>query len=125
MRLFNKAPDGGKGSGVMGFFLVEIKSLFSIVLLRFSKGSREEYHSHAFNAVTIWLWGHVHEHHLYSYPLTWKGGQLKYTPRSCFHKVEAITDTWALCFRGPWKDIWHESRAGNLVMLTHGRHEVV
>lgn len=39
MKLFSKSHDGGKDSGVTGYWLIESKSLFSIVLLRFSEGS--------------------------------------------------------------------------------------
>jgi hypothetical protein len=128
VRLLNKAPDGGKNSGVTGFFLVEMKSLFSIVLLRFNKGSREAFHEHAFNAVTIWLKGRVIEHELHntvrSFPREFKGGQIKFTRRNCFHKIEALEPTWALSFRGPWVDRWREKRGDKLVTLTHGRKVV-
>lgn len=59
MRLMSYASDGGINSGVKGLFLIEIKPVFSIVLLRFRKGTREAYHSHAFNAVTWFLKGTV------------------------------------------------------------------
>src|SRR5271154_4359591 len=60
MKLFKKMRDGGPESPVVGYFLVEIKSLFSVVLLHFG-GTREAFHSHAFNAVTLWLRGRVEE----------------------------------------------------------------
>ena len=59
MKLFHKSHDGGKNSGVTGYWLIEWKSGFSIVVLRFSKGTREAFHSHAFNALTWWLKGSV------------------------------------------------------------------
>lgn len=126
MKLFSKASDGGKGSGVTGFFLIEWKAAFSIVLLRFNKGTREAYHSHAFNAVTVWLWGDVREWFVGSRVPRRHNviGGIKFTPRSCFHKVEALETTRALSFRGPWADYWQESRNGKLVTLTHGRKEV-
>lgn len=124
MRLFSKAPDGGKDSGVTGHFLIEIKSLFSIVLLRFEKGTREAFHDHAFNAWTLWLKGMAREHHLDGTTKEWYRGQVKYTPRKVFHKVEALKTTWAVSIRGPWNKTWHESRNGKLVTLTHGRKEV-
>jgi len=121
--------DGGEKSGVTGFWLIEIKSLFSIVLLRFSKGTRENFHSHAFNAVTWFLWGSVEEEHL------GENGQLdrvlpwgpsiwpKSTPRGCFHRVKALSDTWAISFRGPWAETWNEydPRMQEYVKLGHGR----
>lgn len=126
MRFFSKAPDGGKGSGVTGYFLVEIKSLFSIVLLHFEKGTREAFHEHAFNAVTIWLKGWVIEWfppdpvHGYSHRC-WVPGDIKYTPRECFHKIEALEPSWALSFRGPWVNTWREWKRGVFTTLTHGR----
>lgn len=124
MKVCSKAWDGGENSGVTGYFLVEIKPLFSIVLLHFAKGSREAYHSHAFNALSIWLWGRVKEHILYGDTLGWNAGRAKYTPRDCFHKIEALEDSWCLSFRGPWVDKWYEVRKGKYVTLTHGRIEV-
>ena len=125
MKLLSKAPDGGISSGVTGYFLVEIKGLFSVVLLKFNKGTREAFHEHAFNAVTVWLRGAVTEYHqgdiwnsktrVYV-PFMWK-----LTRRSVFHKIVAHEDTWALSFRGPWQDRWREDRNGEMVTLTHGR----
>lgn len=124
LKFFSKSPDGGKGSGVTGYFLVEIKPLFSIVLLHFSEGSREAFHEHAFNALTIWLSGRVREHHLDGEIKEFSAGRVKYTPRRTFHKIEGLMSTWAISFRGPWVDYWRECRSGRLVTLTHGRREV-
>lgn len=41
MKLFKKMKDGGKESTVTGYWLIECKSLFSIVLLKFEGDSRE------------------------------------------------------------------------------------
>ena len=126
MKFFSKAHDGGADSGVTGYFVVEIKSLFSIVLLRFSKGTREAYHSHAFNAFTIWLKGSIVEYDVdpHKPPKFFEAGHMKYTPRNKFHMVEALETTWALSFRGPWSNTWQEFKNGKYVTLTHGRKEV-
>jgi quercetin dioxygenase-like cupin family protein len=126
MKLFEKASDGGKDSGVTGYFLIEAKSLFSIVLLRFSKGTREAYHSHAFNAFTIWLKGRILEHDVNEElpAKVFSAGHWKYTPREKFHKVEALETSWALSFRGPWSKTWFEQKGGKLVELTNGRQVV-
>lgn len=130
MKLFSKAADGGEGSGVTGFFLVEIKPLFSIVLLRFNKGTREAFHEHAFNAWTLWLKGSVWEWKRSPPPgrRIWRqhfsAGRLKYTPRSCLHKIDAVETTWALSVRGPWVDRWRELRGDKFITLTHGRKEI-
>ena len=62
IKLFKKSHDGGPNSGVTGYWLIEWKLGFSIVILRFSKGSREAFHSHAFNAWTWWIKGRVMEY---------------------------------------------------------------
>ena len=129
MKLFRKSYDGGPDSGVTGYWLVEIKSLFSIVLLRFNPGSREAFHSHAFNALTWWLKGDVvEEYHGQVHP---GGGLLrrwtpsikpKYTPRNCFHKIIAgERGAWALSIRGPWSKTWFENKNGETYELGHGR----
>ena len=55
MKLFSKCKDGGKESPVDGYFLIECKGLFSVALLKFNKGGREAYHTHAFDAYTWFL----------------------------------------------------------------------
>jgi len=131
MRLLSKAADGGDNSGVTGYFLIELKPLFSIVLLRFAKGTRDAYHEHAFNAWTLWLKGCVIEHimgvgrDLGVYrKRRFTAGRLKYTPRSCMHQIEALETSWAVSLRGPWVARWREWRAGRFVTLTHGRKEI-
>jgi quercetin dioxygenase-like cupin family protein len=122
MKWFTKSPDGGEGSGVTGYFLLEWKAGFSIVLLHFEKGTREAYHSHAFNAYTIWLKGKIREHLLWwGKPIDYKAGNIKYTSRDLIHKVEALEPSWALSFRGPWSDEWTEYKDGKIIRLTHGR----
>jgi hypothetical protein len=100
MRFFSKAKDGGPESPVDGYFLIEIKSLFSIVLLHFNFGARESFHTHAFNAFTLWLKGNVYEEikgnvyeeiadgSVWPAPRTkqWKAGQFKFTPRNLLHR---------------------------------------
>jgi hypothetical protein len=127
MRFLEKSKDGGPESHVTGYFLVEIKSLFSIVLLHFGAGTREAFHNHAFNALTLWLRGTVEERvikqgeesHL------WAAGQLKYTPRRLMHKIIAPnTGAWALSFRGPWVNTWRELINNKITTLTHGRQVI-
>lgn len=132
MKLFHKSYDGGADSGVTGYWLIEAKNLFSIVLLHFSPGSREAFHSHAFNAVTWWLRGNVREEFYYAYPegwtdsIDWKPSfKPKFTPRGNFHKIVAGENgAWALSFRGPWNKTWQEHKNGETYELTHGRERV-
>lgn len=124
MKILSKGTDGGDKSGVTGYWLIEAKSLFSIVLLRFGKGSRENYHNHAFNAITWFIHGEVIEQHKEGDPIEWKASwKPKYTPRNCYHKVFAKEVTWALSFRGPWSKTWKEYNPNTEreTTLTHGR----
>lgn len=121
---FKKSHDGGPNSGVTGYWLIEWKPVFSIVLLKFNKGTREAYHSHAFPALTFWLYGSITEHHMDKESINWYPSLMpKYTPRNCFHKVEAHEDTYALSIRGPWDETWQEYRNTDdqLVTLANGR----
>ena len=127
-RFLFKKYDGGKNSGVTGYFLIEWKKVFSIGLLHFKKGSREAYHSHAFFAMTWFLKGTVTEEK-YNGPNKDFGPSIipKFTPRTNLHRVISHLDTWALTFRGPWEDYWIEYRPDKKeawVYLTHGRKEV-
>jgi hypothetical protein len=138
-RLFYVKPDGGKDSGVTAYFLIEWKVLFSIGILHFKKGSREAYHTHAFNALTWWLKGKVTEAKLNagfksngelinkSEDITqeYKPSLIpKFTSRSNFHKVIAHEDTYALTFRGSWRNTWVEFKTNKIINLTHGRKEI-
>lgn len=128
MRLLYWGPDGGPESTSYGFFLIELKKLFSIVLLRFDDKSREAFHSHAFNSVSWLLSGQLTENFIDG-----KGHQLNpslkpiLTRRSTFHKVDSTGRSWVLSFRGPWAPIWLEylEEGKRWRVLTHGRKEVV
>ena len=126
IKLFCKSPDGGKDSGVTGYFLIEWKNVFSIALLRFSKGSREAFHSHAFNAYTWWLKGAVEEQYLDGKkPKLWFPSiKPKFTPRDNFHKIIGLEESWCFTVRGPWSKTWQEHKEGETYTLTHGRVKV-
>ncbi len=127
MKFLQFSSDGGKKSGVKGFFIVEIKSLISIVILKFNKGSRENYHSHAFNALTWFLKGKMTEHNLNgdnkAYARSFKP---KITLKSDIHKVYADEESYAISIRGPWDTVWKEfnPRTKEFIILTHGRKEI-
>lgn len=109
MRIMQKAKDGGPDSPVDAYFLIEWKSIFSIALLKFNKGGREEFHTHAFNALTWFLLGDLVEENI-------DGSKYKYgrslfpkiTKRNKNHRVNANVDSWCLTVRGPWGAYWTE-----------------
>lgn len=133
MRFFYKGKDGGPDSPVTGYWLIEIKSLFSIVLLRFNKGTRENFHSHAFNALTWFIKGDLLEERI------WVGDEVggestkykrrlipKITKRDNLHRVHAKNTSWCLSIRGPWSKTWVEynQKEGGFIILTNGRRVV-
>ena len=129
MKFLTIRKDGGNESTVTGYWLVEIKSLFSIALLKFDGKSREAYHTHAFNCFSWVLRGELMECFLDGrtefHSRSWRPF---FTRRTDFHKVSSITakPSWILTFRGPWKKEWLEWRPleNRFVGLTHGRQEV-
>lgn len=129
MKIFKKMKDGGPDSTVTGYWLIECKSLFSIVLLKFEGKSREAYHTHAFNAVSWVLKGCLTEMRVVG---SSEGGirlrtffkpSLKpiFTSKDNMHKVSSDGVSWVLSFRGPWKDEWSEINENGHQILTHGR----
>lgn len=129
MKLLSYGKDGGQDSTVWGFWLIEAKRLLSIALLCFENGSREAYHSHAFNSVSWVLWGKLEEDVKVTSQL---GYTQHYSPsfrpiitkRTTLHKVTSRGRTWVVTFRGPWADRWVELRNNNrFVALTYGRAE--
>jgi len=130
VKFFTLMKDGGPESHVWGYWLVEIKGLCSIVLLRFEDGTREAYHSHAFNAVSWLLRGTLHESVLDWSPtpgIIYRPSWCPiWTPRSRTHKVRSIGRSWVLSFRGPWADTWleYDPKLERTTTLAHGRNVV-
>lgn len=122
MKLFKKMKDGGVESTVTGYWLIEIKSLFSVCLLKFDGESREAFHTHAFNALSWVLKGGLTE-------TFFKGGLKRHRPgfipiftgRDNFHKVDSDKGvTWVFTLRGPWAREWKEYISATKEYLTLG-----
>ena len=125
MRFFHFGKDGGEHSTVWGYWLVEIKRLFSIALLCFENGTREAHHTHAFNCVSWVLSGTLEERFLDGrvrrhYP-SWRP---IVTRRTDFHQVESFGRTWVFTLRGPWVERWLEGVDGRVTQLRAGRVEL-
>lgn len=103
------SKDGGEESRVWGLYLIEIKNLFSVVLLKFKDGSREAYHNHAFDAVSWVMKGELQENLIEGQVNRYRPSfKPIYTGRDTFHKVVSVGNTYALTFRGPWNKSWKE-----------------
>jgi hypothetical protein len=130
VKFLTRRKDGGPESSVTGYWLVEIKSLFSVCLLRFDGRSREAFHTHAFHCLSWVLRGALIEHFLAPrgvgsqqtvHRASWRPF---ITRRSDFHKVDSLVETtWVLTFRGPWAREWKEflPMTDEFVTLTSGR----
>ena len=129
MKILKWSKDGGPESPVDAFFIVEIKSLFSVALLRFNKGGREAFHTHAFNAWTWFISGELLEEHLdengwVNYSFYKRSLFPKITRRSRNHRVIADRTSWCFTIRGPWAKTWTEDTETHHTVLTHGRRIV-
>lgn len=126
-KLLTIRKDGGPLSKVWGFFILELKTFLSIVLLRFGNGSREAYHSHAFNAWSWVLKGQLRERTLQGEVVVYRPSWRPiYTPRERCHKVVSVGNTWVISFRGPWAGTWVEylEATNTFQLLTWGRDVV-
>lgn len=127
MKFFKRSKDGGPESPVDAFFLFEIKSIGSIALLRFNKGDREAFHTHAFNALTWFIRGDLVEESLNTeynyknYHFYRRSLLPKITRREKNHRVYAYSTSWCLTIRGPWAKTWTEDDETHHTVLTHGR----
>jgi hypothetical protein len=125
MKFFAYEKDSGKESKVWGFFIAEIKSLFSVVLLHFKDGSREAFHSHAFNSLSWVLKGKLTEHMYNGKANVYPASIVPVvTHRHDLHMVKSTGDTFVISFRGPWVSHWWEIVNEEILMLTHGRQIV-
>lgn len=128
MKLFSRMKDGGEDSTVVGYWLIEIKWLFSIVLLRFDNKSRDAYHTHAFNCINWLLKGELYEYFHGSYYVKKHLPSWRYfvVSRDDFHKVDSVGVSWVLSIRGPWSKYWREylPQEDRYRYLTSGRVEV-
>ena len=125
MKFMKWSKAGGPKSTVHGFFFVEIKPLFSIVLLKFDGPSRDAYLSQPFSCFSWLLKGRLTEK-MMDGGINWYLPKIRpfITRKPDFHKVDRSGNSWVLSFRGPWDDKWYEwTDNSRLVELTHGRKE--
>lgn len=130
MKVLWNDKDGGPESHGWAWG-IEIKWLGSLLLLLFREGSRDAFHSHAFNSVSWLLTGWLREkfnNEAGPQRLIYPSWHPIVTRRETQHKVFGMAKrSWVLTFRGPWADRWSEYRPNaekRFVTLTHGRKEV-
>lgn len=126
MRLLGKHKDGGPASPVDAYFLFEVKSIGSIAFLKFNKGSRKEFHTHAFNAFTWFLSGNLSEEDFDGSTYQYSRSIIpKVTKKNKNHKVHALKDSWCFTIRGPWESTWTEDNKETKTKTTFTNHRKV
>lgn len=132
MKILWGHKDGGPQSEVRCWG-IEIKSAFSILLLRFTHRTRESYHSHAFWSISWLLNGRLLEQRVHhsegrkpEVVETFFNTGLKpiVITKDNLHRVRGTQVSWALSFRGPWERTWQDGQPDNTDTLTHGRRKV-
>jgi len=125
----NKFDFGGRI--VHQFVLFECKFLFSLHIFYFTKSGlrQDRFHTHAFNALSIKLYGSYLEYVL----LDEKTGEreiverdniFKWFPRDSYHSIgESKKGCVTLLISGPWKKYWKEWIDGEVKWYTWNRKE--
>jgi hypothetical protein len=141
MRFLQIVKDGGPESHVWAYVLIESKRFGSIMLLRFDHGTRDAFHSHAFDSVSWVVRGgglveqfgegsreyrDQPQNPIANFRFHLPGTRMIRTFRDTYHKVASVGRTWVVTFRGPWAPTWREQAAGEPErVLTHGRREAL
>lgn len=113
---------------VSQFVVFESKWLFSIIFFYFHKsnGAQDRFHTHAFNAISVKLFGEYDEHILTdentgSFIVNKRNKIFQYFPRNSYHRIAKSTSCMTILFSGPWHKNWKEYINGKVVHYTWGR----
>jgi hypothetical protein len=113
---------------VSQFVIFELKFCFSLIVFYFhkSQGEQDRYHTHAFNALSIKLFGEYNEYILDNektgeYHIDRRNKTFKYFPRNSYHKIGNSTGCCTILISGPWKKNWKEYINGKVVHYSWGR----
>jgi hypothetical protein len=130
MKFLTITKDGGEESTVLGLHADRgQKPIQRDPAAVFEDGSRDAYHSHAFNCISWVLRGRLEEERIgWDAPGKYvheAGAKPVLTARTHLHKVVSVGRTWVLTFRGPWAKTWTEVLPGGIgVTLANGREVV-
>jgi len=110
------------------FVIFEHKNLFGIIIFHFKGKEQDRFHTHAFNALSIKLFGSYTEGILD--PITKKiryekrDRVFKYFPRDSYHSINHSDGCCTVLFQGPWRKYWKEYKNGKETLLSWHREEV-
>ena len=113
---------------VSQFVVFEIKWLCSMIFFYFhkSKSSQDRFHTHAFNAISIKVFGEYDEHILDDeatgkYHTEKRVQVLKYFRKNHYHRIANSNGCLTIFFSGKWDKTWKEYIDGKVVDYTWGR----
>jgi hypothetical protein len=116
---------------VSQFVIFEWKYLFSIIVFYFHKsdGCQDRFHTHAFNAISIKLFGTYEEQIMDSeltgeFHIEKRTSVIKYFPRDSYHRISKSDGCCTILFSGRWKKTWKEYIDGNVVHYNWSRNEL-
>lgn len=109
------------------FVLFEHKRLFGILFFYFRGGCQDRFHTHAFNALSIKIFGRYTEGVLdenREVRFIDRTSVFKYFPRDSYHSINHSTGCMTMLIQGPWRKTWKEYKDGKEQVLTWHRKEV-
>jgi hypothetical protein len=121
----NKFNFGGRL--IYQFIIFEYKPLFSLLFFYFCKSDKKQdrFHTHAFNAISIKLFGSYNEYVLddsKSVIVKERTEIVKYFPRDSYHLIgESKRGCLTMLISGPWKREWKEYVDGEEVSYSWNR----
>lgn len=109
---------------VTQFILFENKNWFSVILFYFHKCPnkvQDRFHTHAFNALSVLLWGDYEEEFLNKPTEKRSRKRFLFIPRDSFHRITRSNGCCTLLFSGKWNPTWIEFKDGVFTELSHNR----
>jgi len=111
---------------VTQFILFECKYLFSIIFFYFHKSNKcqDRFHTHAFNAISILLFGNYVEEFLKDGIITNSNrnrSRILFIPRDKFHRITKSNGCLTMLISGRWKPTWMEYINGEVVTYNWNR----
>lgn len=109
------------------FTVFEHKRLFSIIFYYFKgAGWQGRFHSHAFNALSLRIFGDYLERGIFDNVPTRRRAERRwqYIPRDHFHELGRSNGCLTLVIAGPWAKTWQEVRDGVVRTFGWGRKVV-
>lgn len=106
------------------FIIFEHKKLFGILFFYFKGKNQDRFHTHAFNALSIKIFGTYIEgilHNDKSIEYIKRTSVFKYFPRDSYHSINNSNGCLTLLFMGPWNKTWKEYKDGNEYTLNWHR----